>query len=247
MLIADLFPHPPVSPLGGRPRIPPRECLEGILWVLRTGCPWQDLPERYPSPATCWRRLDEWTRSGVFAKAWHRLLGKLDSLKQIRWEECMADATFSPAKKGGNSVGLTKKGKGTKIGLMVDGDGLPLSTVIAGANVAEVHMVETLVETSLDERFPERLIYDKAADADWLRDHLAEHAVELICPHRKNRKSSPRQDGRPLRRYRRRWIVERTISWLQSRRRVVTRYEYHDDLFNGLVQLACLVITLKWF
>lgn len=103
LLIEDLFPHPPISCKGGRPRVPPRQCLEDMLWVLRTGTRWQDLPERYPSPATCWRRLDEWTRSGMFQKAWFRLLGKLDALKQLRWEECMADATFSPAKKGGTA------------------------------------------------------------------------------------------------------------------------------------------------
>ena len=101
VLIADLFPHPPVSRKGGRPRIPPRECLEGVIFIMRTGCGWDYLPNWYPSPATCWRRLDEWTRTGIFEKAWHRLLGKLDALKQIQWNECMADATFSPAKKGG--------------------------------------------------------------------------------------------------------------------------------------------------
>src|SRR5271168_2599730 len=99
-LIADLFVEDPPSPAGGRPRIPPRPCLEGIVWVLRSGARWNDLPEHFPSPATCWRRLDEWTKSGVFRKAWARLLRKLDGLRRIRWEEVMADGTFSPAKKG---------------------------------------------------------------------------------------------------------------------------------------------------
>jgi len=100
LLIEDLFPHPPVSRLGGRPRVPPRACLEGVLWVLKTGARWQDLPERYPSPTTCWRRLRDWTRSGIFVQAWRRLLGQLDGLKQIDWEEALGDGTFSPSKKG---------------------------------------------------------------------------------------------------------------------------------------------------
>lgn len=100
LLIADLFPHPPVAPQGGRPRIPPRPCLEGILWILANGGRWQDLPERYPSPATCWRRLRAWTDSGVFLKAWKRLLGQLDRLKGLNWEEAIGDGSFARAKRG---------------------------------------------------------------------------------------------------------------------------------------------------
>ena len=99
-LIADLFPTPRPSPAGGRPRVPPRPCLEGILWVLRTGARWKDLPKTFPSPATCWRRLQEWTASGAFHKAWARVLRRLDGLGRIDLEEAMADGTFAPAKKG---------------------------------------------------------------------------------------------------------------------------------------------------
>jgi transposase len=100
LLIADLFPHPPVSPVGGRPRVEPRPCLEGILWILASGARWKDLPERYPSPATCWRRLREWTDSGVFLKAWQRLLGELDRIKGLTWDEAIGDGSFSRAKRG---------------------------------------------------------------------------------------------------------------------------------------------------
>jgi transposase len=100
LLIEDLFPHEEPAEFGGRPAIPPRPCLEGILWILRTGARWKDLPTHFPSPSTCWRRFKEWTESGVFQKAWARLLGTLDGLKQIEWEETFADGTFSPAKKG---------------------------------------------------------------------------------------------------------------------------------------------------
>ncbi len=72
-LLADLFPVPQRTSLGGRPPFPPRPCLEGILWILRTGARRQDLPERYPSPSTCWRRLKRWSESGLFREAWTRL------------------------------------------------------------------------------------------------------------------------------------------------------------------------------
>lgn len=100
LAIADLFPDPTVGPRGGRPWVPPRECLEGILWVLITGARWKDLPERYPSPCTCWRRHRDWTRSGVFRAAWDRLLGKLLQRRGIDWEEAIGDGSFSRAKKG---------------------------------------------------------------------------------------------------------------------------------------------------
>jgi transposase len=100
LLIAKLFANPDPSPLGGRPRVPPRRCLEGILWVLHAGAAWKDLPERYPSPATCWRRLREWTDSGVFRLAWEKLLGKLDRLQRIDWTEAIGDGSFSRAKRG---------------------------------------------------------------------------------------------------------------------------------------------------
>lgn len=98
--IADLFPWRPPSRAGGRPRVEPRPCLEGILWILRTGTRWKDLPKSFPSPATCWRRLQEWTTTGRFAKAWERCLGQLDGMGRIDVEEALADGTFAKAKKG---------------------------------------------------------------------------------------------------------------------------------------------------
>lgn len=103
LLIANLFPNNPVSPDGGRPPINARECVEGILWILRTGARWKDLPKCFPSSSTCWRRLRDWTEAGVWAKAWARLLRKLDRDGEIDWDESMADGTFAAAKKGVNA------------------------------------------------------------------------------------------------------------------------------------------------
>lgn len=103
LLIADLFPDPQVGPQGGRPAVPPRPCLEGVLWVLITGARWKDLPERYPSPCTCWRRHRDWTRSGVFRAAWDRLLGKMLRQRGLDWETAIGDGSFSRAKRGGTT------------------------------------------------------------------------------------------------------------------------------------------------
>lgn len=99
-LISEFFPAPKVGPKGGRPAQPPRPCVEGIIWILRTGARWKDLPQRFPSPCTCWRRLKAWTEAGVWEQAWGRLLRTLDRQGSIKHEESIADGTFSSAKKG---------------------------------------------------------------------------------------------------------------------------------------------------
>ena len=99
-LIEDLFPESPVGPEGGRPVVPSRLCVEGILWILRTGARWKDMPSRFPSATTCWRRHRDWTRSGVWEKAWARLVRKLDRRGRVSHEESFADGTFSSAEKG---------------------------------------------------------------------------------------------------------------------------------------------------
>jgi transposase len=150
-------------------------------------------------------------------------------------------------KKGGEKVGKTKRGKGTKIMVFTDGHGLPLGIDTASASPHEVTLIEPLLEKRVLRRKPKRLIYDAAADSDPLRERLGRRGIELICPHRANRTKPRTQDGRAFRRYRRRWKVERSIGWLQNFRRLVTRYEYHADLFQGFVQLACLVVVLGRF
>lgn len=150
-------------------------------------------------------------------------------------------------KKRGAEVGKSKRGKGTKIMLLVEGTGLPIAAEIASARPHEVNLIEPLLERRIVGRRPRHLIYDQAADSDPLRRRLATRRIELICPHRKNRKCPPTQDGRRLRRYKRRWKVERTISWLQNFRRLVVRYERYHQLFRGMVHLACLFTVLQRF
>ena len=99
-LIKDLFPETPVGPQGGRPVVASRPCAEGIIWILRSGARWKDLPDRFPSATTCWRRLQKWTEAGVWEKAWGRLLRKLDRQGRVCREESMADGTFAAEKKG---------------------------------------------------------------------------------------------------------------------------------------------------
>ncbi len=130
---------------------------------------------------------------------------------------------------------------------MVDGEGTPLSAFITDAATSEVQSIETLVDERMTRRTPKHLLYDKAADADWLRESLAVRGILLLCPHRENRTKESVNDDRVLRRYKRRYKVERSISWLHNFRRLITRWEYYPELFQSFVHLACLLTVLKGF
>ena len=132
---------------------------------------------------------------------------------------------------------------------VVDGEGLPLGVLVTSASPAEVKLIEETLDqapqTEDGEDQLQRLVYDKAADSDELREQLDERGIELICPHRSNRVRPATQDGRKLRRYRRRWKVERTFAWIGNYRRLVVRYEWYPRMYVAFVHLACILITLK--
>lgn len=127
---------------------------------------------------------------------------------------------------------------------VADSEGLPLAAHVASASPHEV----TLVAATLDERFvveqPIRLLGDMAYDSDRLDEAMLERGIELIAPNRANRRQRT-QDGRPLRRYRRRWKVERLFAWLHNFRRLVVRWERYPENFLGFIHLACILILLR--
>jgi len=105
--------------------------------------------------------------------------------------------------------------------------------------------VEAVLAGCILDQLPQRLIGDKAYDSDALDQTLAEEfCVEMISPNRSNRKQKT-QDGWPLRRYRRRWKIERVFAWMQNYRRLVMRWEYHIENFLGFVHLACLLMLIR--
>ena len=100
-LIAPLFPQRKRRrDKRGRPPAANRACFEGILWILQSGAAWRFLPDEFPSPSTCWRRLQRWQDEGVWLEAWRALLGALDENGLLRWDETFLDGSFAPAKKG---------------------------------------------------------------------------------------------------------------------------------------------------
>jgi transposase len=155
-----------------------------------------------------------------------------------RWQFC-------DRKKGGAGVGKTKRGKGTKIMAVADGASLPVAISVGSASPHEVRLTEGVLEARFVEERPVRLIGDRAYDSDPLDERLQAQGVQLIAPHRRNRCKPATQDGRTLRRYKRRWKVERLFAWLQNYRRILVRYDRHLENYLAFVQLGCIVILLR--
>lgn len=151
-------------------------------------------------------------------------------------------------KKRGFCVGKTKRGKGTKLMVVASGEGIPVGVHVASASPHETKLIETTLDgTALPENHQGHLVADRAYDSDPLRDRLEDRGLELVCPHKINRRKPKRQDGRKLRRYRKRWIIERTIAWLQNFRRVVIRWDRKVSIYKAFVHVACIMILLNRF
>lgn len=138
--------------------------------------------------------------------------------------------------------------------VVVDGQGIPLGSQLTSASPAEVRLAESTLETisvprggpGRPQKRPWRVIADRAYDSDGLRWRMLGRGMVLIAPHRKNRRKPSLNDGRNLRRYRKRWKIERTFAWLGNYRRLVVRYDRHLSMYRAFFHLACVLITLRF-
>ena len=205
------------------------------------------LPQCYPKYKTVHRRFQTWCRQEILRDILVDVANTLRERGGLDESESFIDAMFASAKGGGGEAGPTKRGKGVKIMGIVDREGLPLAVSTHAANPHEVTLVQLSLNFYMIEAMPEHLIGNKAYDSDPLDADLKSEGIEMIAPHRTNRTRRKTQDGRPLRRYARRWKVERFFAWLHWQRRIVTRWEYYPNNFLGFVQLASLLILFKQF
>lgn len=133
-----------------------------------------------------------------------------------------------------------------KLEVVTDARGIPLATVVVAANRAETDLIEDAIDdipVPLPKQVP--VIADRGYDSDALRDRLKDQGIDLVCPHRKNRVKPSRNDGRTMRRYSRRYVIERTNAWLHNFRRISNRWERYSFIYHGFVRLACIVIAIK--
>ncbi|WZO97480.1 transposase [Isosphaeraceae bacterium EP7] len=111
-LLAPHLPEPRASARGGPRPVPNRPVVEGILWILRNGARWRAMPEGFPAPATCWRRISACEADGTWVAARRAFLGALDDRMRLRWDECCADGSFAPAKKGATASVPPRRARG---------------------------------------------------------------------------------------------------------------------------------------
>jgi transposase len=138
--------------------------------------------------------------------------------------------------------------------VVVDGRGIPLGDHLCSASPSEVRLAETTLaaihvgrrhRAGRPRQKPLRVIADKGYDSDALRRRLRRRGILLIAPHRSHRRHTPPQDGRILRRYKRRWTVERTFAWLGNFRRLVVRYDRSLQIYRAFFHIACFMIVLR--
>ena len=128
---------------------------------------------------------------------------------------------------------------------VADGTGFPLAISVGSAAPHEVKLVEETLEKRFIPEKPERLIGDRAYDSDPLDERLQEQRIQMIAPHKSNRKKPATQDGRVLRRYKRRWKVERLFAWMQNFRRIQVRHDRFLENYLAFVLLGCMIIFLR--
>ena len=179
---------------------------------------------------------------------------RVERTPAIEMERVVSGRQFCSGKKGGAEVGKTKRGKGTKWMVVVDGRGVPLGNSLHSASPSEMRLAEqTLAAIRVGRRHhagrprqkPLRVIADKGYDCDALRKRRRRRGIVLIAPLRLNRRRTPPQDGRVLRRYKRRWIVERTFAWLGNFRHLVVRYDRSLTIYQAFFHIACFMIVLR--
>src|SRR6476661_1403292 len=130
-LIEPYIPPPPRRADGrGRPWSPARPILAAIFWLLHTGARWQDLPDCYPPPTTCFRRFQVWVEQGLFLTLAREFANALWVLDDLDLSECFIDAPFTPANTGGDGVGKTKRGNSSQVMIVTDRAGLPVSAYV---------------------------------------------------------------------------------------------------------------------
>jgi len=249
--VEPLVPPAPSHAKGGRPRMDDRKAFAAIVYVLRTGIQWNALPVELGASSTVHDRFQEWEREGFFEELWGAGLAEYDELEGIEWEWQAVDGAMTKAPFGKDATGKnpTDRGKsGTKRSMLTDGAGIPLGVAIGGANRHDAKLLVATLDGLVVARpaSPEEegdsttkrqhLCLDAAYDSEWAREEVAARGYEAHI--RKRDRGREDQERHPGARARR-WVVERTHSWLNRSRRLLLRWEKKTENYLAFIHLAC--------
>jgi putative transposase len=231
---------------GGRPRVDDRQCLTAIAYILRTGIQWGALPRSLGAKSTVYDRFREWCAAGIFTQAWKDALRSLDRAGGIDWEWQSMDGGMTKAPLGGEATGPnpTDRGKlGVKRSLLVNGRGTPLAVAVAPANVHDMRLVAETLDARLRAPPPPlrpNLCLDRGYDYPEIYDLVR---ASRFRPHIRSRREEVRRcrAGEAPRR----WVVERTLSWLNRCRRILVRWDKKVEHYLAFLHLACARLIFR--
>jgi putative transposase len=251
--IEPLLPSRPLHPLGcHNPRVDDRKAMDAIFFVLRTGCQWNALNATgICSSSSAHRRFQEWTAAGVFVNLWAQGLQEYDELKGLDWEWLSMDGAMTKAPLGGERTGRnpTDRGKsGAKRSLWTDANGVPVGLAVEGANRHDKKLVEATLESlpvarpEATKEEPQGMCLDKGYDYNDARDLVREFG---FTAHVRARGEEAKELKREAGFKARRWVVERTHSWMNRFRRILIRWEKKVENYFGMLHLVCAFITYR--
>jgi putative transposase len=237
---------------GGRPRVPDRRCADGIFYVLRTGCQWKALDQtELCAGSTAHDRYQAWVKAGVFLKLWRAGVEQFDELQGIDWAWLSMDGAMTKAPLGGENTGPnpTDRAKsGVKRSLLTEGQGVPVGLAVEGANRHDMKLVRNTIESLVVERpdpspeQPQGMCLDKGYDFQEVRDILAEFG---FTAHIRSRGEEAKELAQEAGQRARRWVVERTHSWMNRFRRILIRWEKKPENYLAFLHFACALIAFR--
>jgi len=244
--ILDEFDPPKPT---GRKRIDGRAALNAIIFRLRSGCQWNQLPSEFPDDSSVHRTFQRWECNSVLNRIWAALVEECEELGGVDWQWQSADAAMAKARFGGDEIGPnpTDRAKpGTKRSVLTEADGGPVAVVIAGANVHDAKLLEATLEAIVVERpvpnkLEQHLCLDKGYDNPTSREAVNKHQY---TPHIRRIGEEKWDEQRQKTYPARRWVVERTLGWLSKCRAILVRYDKKACNYLGLIKLAC---ALLWY
>lgn len=247
--VEPLLPPPRPRLWGGRPGAPPRRVMDAIFYVLRTGIQWKALPKAICSGSTAHKWFKIWRQAGVFRNLWKKGLVEYDQRIGLDWEWQAMDGAMTKAPLAGESTGPnpTDRAKsGTKRSLLTEGHGIPIAVAVDGANRTDMKMVKATLDNIVVDRptptpeKPQNMCMDKGYDYSEVRQAVDEYGYTAHI----KRRGQEIQEKKDIPGYRaRRWVVERTHSWMNRFRRLLIRWEKDVENYVAMLHLACAYIT----